>query len=414
MTDDDGVVWPGPPGPLLSRRRFLAGTGAVALGTHLGHARASFGAAPGDGALVVVFLRGGMDGLSVIVPGDDPDLRAARPKLAVPSSVLLPLDRGFGLHPALAPLHELWKRGQFTAVPAVSTTDVSRSHFQAQDCLERGGSATGTTEGWLDRVLDHLGPGTPFRAVAAASTLPRALAGDQAPVTLRAVDEFSLSVPDDARARHTQALAALYAGVDHPMAVDVSTTLGGLDVATTLAAAGYQPAATYPEGDFATGLAQLAHLIKADVGLRVACIDVGGWDHHANLGTVDGGEMKGSLTALGASLAAFAADLGPTLDQVTMVAMTEFGRRVAENANGGTDHGHGAAVLLLGGGLAGGTIQGQWPGLSPAVLDHGDVPGANDYRDVLGEVVSARLGLGADALSAVFPGHQVQALGVTR
>ena len=375
----------GPGGPsagTLSRRRFLIGAGAAALGTGLVTTRASFGA-PGSGALVVIFLRGGADGLSIIVPGDDPDLLAARPKIAVPSSVLLPLDRGFGLHPTLAPLHELWTRGQFTAVPAVSTTDVSRSHFQAQDCRERGGSATGTVEGWLDRVLDQLGPGTPFRAVAAASTLPRALAG-------------------------------LYAGIDHPVAADVSTTLAGLDVTFAMTAAGYQPGATYPQGEFGEGLAQLAQLLKADVGLRVACVDVSSWDHHANLGTVDGGEMKNSLTMLGGALAAFAADLGPRFDEVTVVAMTEFGRRVAENANGGTDHGHGAAVLLLGGGLAGGTIHGNWPGLSPAVLDQGDVPGANDYRDVLGEVVTRRLGLGADALAAVFPEHRVQPLGVTR
>jgi uncharacterized protein (DUF1501 family) len=403
----------GPEPGTLSRRRFLIGAGAAALGTGLVTTRASFGA-PGSGALVVIFLRGGADGLSIIVPGDDPDLLAARPRIAVPSSVLLPLDRGFGLHPTLAPLHELWKRGQFTAVPAVSTNDVSRSHFQAQDCLERGGSATGTVEGWLDRVLDQLGPGTPFRAVAAASTLPRALAGDQAPVTIRTIDDFALGVGDDARARHTQALAGLYAGIDHPVAADVSTTLAGLDVTFAMTAAGYQPGATYPQGEFGEGLAQLAQLLKADVGLRVASVDVSNWDHHANLGTVDGGEMKNSLTMLGGALAAFAADLGPRFDEVTVVAMTEFGRRVAENANGGTDHGHGAAALLLGGGLAGGTIHGNWPGLSPAVLDQGDVPGANDYRDVLGEVVTRRLGLGAEALAAVFPEHRVQPLGVTR
>jgi uncharacterized protein (DUF1501 family) len=406
---------PDGPGPAaLSRRRFLVGAGAAALGTGLVTARASFGAGPGSGTLVVMFLRGGVDGLSVIVPGDDPDLLAARPRIAVPSSVLLPLDRGFGLHPSLAPLHELWKRGQLTAVPAVSTTDVSRSHFQAQDCLERGGSTTGTVEGWLDRVLDQLGPGTPFQAVASASTLPRALAGDQASITLRRIDDFALAVGEDARARHAQALAGLYAGLEHPVAADVTTTLAGLDVSTAMTAAAYQPGVAYPDGELAEGLAQLAHLVKADVGLRVACIDVGGWDHHSNLGTVDSGEMKSSLTMLGGALAAFAADLGPRFDEVTVVAMTEFGRRVAENANGGTDHGHGAAALLLGGGLAGGTIHGQWPGLSPVVLDHGDVPGANDYRDVLGEVVTRRLGLGADALAAVFPEHRMQPLGVTR
>ena len=159
----------------FTRRQVLAGAGKVAvaaLGAQLVTARAGFAQGTGTGTLVVLFLRGGVDGLSVVVPADDPHLAAARPRIGVPSSVLLPLDRGFGLHPALAPLHELWKRGELTAVPAVSTPDVSRSHFQAQDCLERGGSSAGAVEGWLDRVLDALGPGTGFRAVGMGSTLP--------------------------------------------------------------------------------------------------------------------------------------------------------------------------------------------------------------------------------------------------
>ncbi len=182
----------------FTRRRFLAGAGmagVAALGAQLVTARASFGAAPGDGTLIVIFMRGGVDGLSLVVPASDPALAVARPHIAVPAGALLPLDRGFGLHPALAPLHELWKKGQFTAVPAVSTPDISRSHFQAQDCLERGGSEGDTVEGWLDRVLDAIGPGTTFRAVGATSVLPRSLAGDQAPVAMRSIEEFALRSP---------------------------------------------------------------------------------------------------------------------------------------------------------------------------------------------------------------------------
>ncbi|HEY2997851.1 MAG TPA: DUF1501 domain-containing protein [Acidimicrobiales bacterium] len=400
----------------FTRRRFLAGAGAAgvaALGTQLVTTRASFGAAPGDGILVVMFMRGGVDGLSLVVPGADPHLAQARPRIAVPTSKLLPLDRGFGLHPDLAPLHELWKRGQFTAVPAVSTPDISRSHFQAQDCLERGGSAGDAVEGWLDRVLDGLGQGTTFRAVAAGATLPRALAGDQAPLAISTIESFALAGPDRVHQRSLDALRTLFTGFDHPMAADVATTISGLDVATVLNGAGYTPAATYPQGDLGAGLAELARLVKADIGLRVGCIDCGGWDMHSNIGTVDGGDMKNHLGPLAQALAAFAADLGDRLTDVTLVAVTEFGRRVEENANAGADHGHGATVLLLGGGLAGGTIHGQWPGLAPEVREQGDVAGANDYRDVLGELVTARLGLGADALAAVFPGHQVAPLGIT-
>jgi uncharacterized protein (DUF1501 family) len=401
----------------FTRRTFLAGAGKVAvaaLGTQLVTARAGFAQGPGSGTLVVIFLRGGMDGLSVVVPADDPHLAEARPRIGLAGSVLLPLDRGFGLHPALAPLHQLWQRGQFTAVPAVSTPDVSRSHFQAQDCLERGGSSAGAVEGWLDRVLDALGPGTGFRAVGMGSTLPRSLAGDQAPMTLRTLDDFTLHVGDEVLPQATAALAALYTGIDHPMAVDTATTLAGLDTVRGLTAAGYQPAAAYPDGDPGAALRELARLIKADLGLRVACVDVGGWDTHTNQGSVDGGDMKNQLTPLGQMLGAFATDLGDRFDQVTVVAMTEFGRRVEQNASGGTDHGHGSVVLLLGGGLAGGTVHGNWPGLAPDALDQGDVAGANDYRDILGEVVSARLGIGLGAMGSIFPDHQVAPVGVMR
>ncbi|HKY69096.1 MAG TPA: DUF1501 domain-containing protein, partial [Acidimicrobiales bacterium] len=400
-----------------TRRRFLAGLGATAgvaaLGQQLVTARASYGQPGATGTLVVVFLRGGLDGLSAVVPASDPHLAAARPRIGVPAGALLPLDRTFGLHPALAPLHELWGQGRFTAVHAVSTPDLSRSHFQAQDCLERGGATSGTTEGWLDRVLDHLGPGTTFRSLAVGATTPRALAGDQPSVTVRDLEWFDLGGPQgEVLARTRQALAALYTGLDHPLAVDTALTLEGLDTVAGVVAAGGTPGATYPEGDFADRLAELARLIKADVGVRVASVDVGGWDMHTNLGTLDGGAMKQQLTALGDSLGAFAHDLGPRLDQVTVVVMTEFGRRVEQNANAGTDHGHGAAVLLLGGGLAGRAVHGHWQELAPDVLEQGDVPGWNDYRDVLAEVVGKRLGLGADALAQVFPGHRAQPVGV--
>lgn len=401
----------------FTRRRFLAGAGmagVAGLAGQLVSTRVAFAAVGDTGALVVIFLRGGMDGLSVVVPADDPHLLEARPRIAVRASSLLPLDRGFGLHPALAPLHAHWKRGQFTAVPAVSTPDISRSHFQAQDCLERGGAGTGTTEGWLDRVLDRLGPGTTFRAVGQGPTLPRSLSGDQPSLSLASIAEFGLVGSKVVHDKSIQALKALYTGVDHPVGPEAAAALAALDTAERLRATAYAPAATYPDGDFAKGLSDLACLIKANVGLRVACIDVGGWDMHTNLGTVDGGDMQRMLTSLGQALAAFTADLGERLVDVTVITVTEFGRRIEQNANAGTDHGHGAVVLLLGGGLAGGTIHGNWQGLAPDVRDHGDVPGSNDYRDVLGEVVGARLGLGQGDLAAVFPGHRVRRIGVMR
>jgi uncharacterized protein (DUF1501 family) len=400
----------------VTRRRFLAGgaAGAAALGTQLATTRVSFGAGSDSGTLVVIFLRGGVDGLSVVVPADDPHLLDARPDIALRGGALLPLDRGFGLHPALAPVHELWRQGRFTAVPAVSTPDISRSHFQAQDCLERGGSDTGTTEGWLDRVLDRLGPGTTFRSVSRSSTVPRSLAGDQPSLSLRSVESFALAGWEGVHDKTIAALTTLYTGLDHPLGSAVATTLEALDTAGRLNATSYRAAATYPEGDLGEGLAEVARLIKGDVGLRVAAVDVGGWDMHARIGTVDEGGMKDALTGFGEAMGAFATDLGDRLDDVTVVAVTEFGRRVSQNASNGTDHGHGAVVMLLGGRLAGGTVHGNWQGLAPDVLDQGDVPGSNDYRNVLGEAVSVRLGLTSSDLGTVFPGHRYQPLGVMR
>jgi uncharacterized protein (DUF1501 family) len=394
-----------------SRRRFLAGSAATVagLGTGLVTTRASFGAAPGDGTLVVVFLRGGLDGLSALVPADDPHLRAARPDIGVPGNALLPLDRGFGLHPKLAPLHTLWKQGKFTAIPAVSTPEISRSHFQAQDCLERGGSATGAIEGWLDRALTKMGPGTTFRSVCQGSTLSRSMAGAQPTLTVSKVDAFDLAGWEGVRDKTKAAIAALYTSFDHPLAGAVSTTFTALDTATTLNGANYQPGAAYPDKPFPVGLRELAHLIKADVGLRVATIDFGGWDHHVNMGKVDNGQTQDMLGQLAEGLGAFATDLGPKLDSTTVVVMTEFGRRVEQNASWGTDHGHGATVMVMGGGVKGGTIHGNWPGIAPEALDQGDVAGANDYRNVLGELVMSRLGV--TDLSTVFPGHQVQRIG---
>jgi uncharacterized protein (DUF1501 family) len=401
-------------GPGMGRRRFLAGGAATAagLGTGLVTTRASFGAAPGGGTLVVVFLRGGLDGISAIVPGDDPHLASARPDIGVPTGALLPLERGFGMHPAMEPLHALWKQGKFAAIPAVSTPEISRSHFQAQDCLERGGSATGAIEGWLDRVLTKMGPGTTFRSVSQGSTLARSMAGAQPTLTVSKVDAFKLGGWEGVADKTRTALTALYTGFDHPIAGAVTTTFGALDTANRLNGTGYQPGATYAEGPFPEGLREIAHLIKGDVGLRVATIDFGGWDHHTGQGKVDSGKMRDMLGQLSTALAAFASDLGPKLDETTVLLMTEFGRRVEQNASWGSDHGHGCTVMVLGGGVNGGKIHGNWPGIAPEALDQGDVAGANDYRNVLGEVVIARLGV--TDLADVFPNHQVQRIGFMR
>ncbi|HET8682196.1 MAG TPA: DUF1501 domain-containing protein, partial [Micromonosporaceae bacterium] len=245
------------------------------------------------------------------------------------------------------------------------------------------------------------------------SSLPRSLVGASEKLVLRGIREYRIEGAGGAvRDRTVEALRALYTGIDHPVAAQAQNALRSLATARRIAEAGYDPAQPYPGGGFADQLRDVARLVKNQVGLRVAAVDVGGWDMHTGLGTVDGGDMRNQLTSVAEALAAFAADLGPALADVTLVTMSEFGRRVAENGNAGTDHGHGGVMLLLGGGLAGGRVHGRWPGLAEAALDHGDVARANDYRDVLGELLSARLGV--TDLPKIFPGHAYHRLGVFR
>ena len=401
----------------FTRRRLLAGLGGLGvagLGSQLASTRVAFGATAQDGSpgttLVVIFLRGGVDGLSMVVPRGDAALAAARPRIAVPEGALLAGDDRFGLHPALAPLHPLWTSGQLAAVHAVASPDLSRSHFQAQDCLERGAATTSVASGWLDRLLTALGPGTTFRAVANGSSLPRSLLGSEEKLVLQGIERFDLAGGEWVRDRTVAALTALYTGLDHPVAGHAQVTLQALAAARELAQADYQPATEYPGGGFAEQLRDVARLIKARVGLRVAAIDLGGWDMHTWIGQVDNGGMQRHLADLAGALAAFTTDLGPDLDRVTVVTMSEFGRRVAENGNAGADHGHGGVMLLLGGGLRGGQVHGSWPGLAPDALDNGDLAGANDYRDVLVELLQRRLGIGDPA--PIFPDHRPTRLGV--
>ncbi len=392
----------------FNRRTFLKGglgVGVAALAAQLVTTRVAYAdpGTPTNGTLVVIFLRGGMDGLSLLIPTNPDDaaiLHTMRPDIGIFDSSRIAFDTDWALHPAMAPLQSLITAGKVAAIPAVSTPDLSRSHFQAQDCLERGtvGSAT---SGWLDRVLEVSGPGTTFRSVAVGGLLPRSLMGDQGSIAMGELSDISLDVDDSQVAKTTDALSSLYTGIDHPISMQTVLAIEALGTVAAIQASGTPSTVTYPTGNVGDALSSLATLIKANIGVKVACVDIGGWDTHTGMGNIDKGDMKDNLSALATSLAAFTKDLGDDLDKTTIVTMSEFGRRLEQNASNGTDHGHGGVVLVMGGGVKGG-VHGNWVGLADDKLDQGDVAGANDYRDVLSEVVTKRLGLSDGSMSQVF------------
>lgn len=399
----------------LSRRRFLQAvgvTGATVAASPMLAARAAFAAGSYSGPILLVLsLRGGMDGLSLVPPVGDADYARLRPSIAIPSARAIGTgDRMFGLHPALAPLQPLWNSGKLAAVHAVGTPDSSRSHFEATDTLERAAPGSSIRTGWLDRVLGVAGTGTVFEAVALGDgTAPGLLTGPELALATYSLDSFSLQGLDWVGPRLTTALRALHSDPTLPNQGAATMTLDALETVANVVTnfGGPRNGAVYPDFNsnrLAAALADAAALIRADVGLQALTLDVDNWDMHSGLGAGGDGWFADQIGGVAAAIAAFATDLGALFDRVTIVTLSEFGRRVEENGSGGVDHGHGNAVLLAGGGLAAAKVHGTWPGLAAADLDDGDLAGTTDYRNILGEYLVKRAGLSTGQLGTVFPG----------
>jgi uncharacterized protein (DUF1501 family) len=257
------------------------------------------------------------------------------------------------------------------------------------------------------------GSGTPFAETSVGpATAPSSMSGSYPATAMQSLASFSLSGASaaDAASWHT-ALRKLQHGAHELITRPSETTLAALNTTQTLSAVKYRPSngAVYPADDVGGSLSNVAQLIKAGVGLRVAAVDCGNWDMHVGLGTSTNGWMFGNLTGLGQALAAFATDLGTAMSNVVVVTLSEFGRRVMENDSGGLDHGHGNAVFVLGGGVNGGKVYGKWPGLADDDLVLGNLKGATDYRTILAELLEKRCGL---STSRVFPGLSSQRLGL--
>jgi uncharacterized protein (DUF1501 family) len=390
----------------LSRRGLLGaalgGLAGAALSTRMAFADPGYA---GD-TLVVLSLRGGFDGLSAIAPIGDPDYYRARPAIGLPKSQVIAGDGTFGLHPALAPLLPAWKAGQLAAVHAVGQGNPTRSHFAAMEAMENAAPGTSIRTGWLDRMLGVTGATGPLAGVSLGHAMPaRLFAGPTPAVSMASIDKFTLAGDSEKRPM-AAALSKMYADASGQAAI------AALKATATVRGAAYQPAATYPATELGAALRDVARLIKAKAGLVTAAVDCGDWDMHDALGTaVKGQRMYDNLTELATALAAFTADLGPAgMASTTLLTISEFGRRVEENASRGADHGHGNAMLLLGGAVRGGRVYANWPGLAPAALVDGDLAVTTDYRAVIGEILQKRCGLGA--LDAVFPGVRPSSFGL--
>ncbi len=403
----------------MNRRGFIKTLGVSGL-AGLGWRNMAFAdASDTQNIVVVIFLRGACDFLNLFPPvsGDDRQLyETARPNLHIPLSQTLPLDGQFGLHPAAAALKTLFDNNQLAIVRAVgNTVQPSRSHFDAQALLESGTPGTkGTSTGWLARyfsTIPNLPPSITIPSVAASSYTPTSFLGDPAVLTMDDPDYFSL---DNAHwawdGRLEAVLPGLHAG-DSPVEKAGSQALTAMQIIAGEDFSGYVPSggAVYPNGYFGDQLKMLAQIIKMNVGLRMGALDFGGWDTHSDQGNGATGYFSDDLvTPLANGLLAFLTDLGAEgnyLQRTTVIVQTEFGRRVRENADYGTDHGYGADILISGAAsqIIGG-FHGNWPGLASTQLFEGmDIAVTTDFRQVLSEILIRRLE--NPYLGTIFPGY---------
>ena len=373
--------------------------------------------------LIVLFQRGAVDGLSMVVPHGDPDYYKLRSLngIALPrmgDNAVLDLDGRFGLHPALAGLGPIYKSGHMAAIQAVGSPDATRSHFDAQDYMEAGTPGRKAPDGWLARALaacpeEQRKARTAFGAISLTSALPRSLFGS--PEALAVADLRTFGVADAGLASAVGNMGGMGASSGFEALYDqaVGDVLHGtgkesfeaIKIVRDLKPSAYRPArgAKYPRGAFGDALQQIAQLVKAQVGLEVAFAESGGWDTHVNQGGAQG-NLSRRLQEFGEGLKALYLDLGDHMSDVVIVTMSEFGRTARQNGGGGTDHGHGTCFFVLGDKVNGGRVLGDWPGLAPEQLyENRDLAVTTDFRAILSEIGTRHLRV--PNTTEVFPGY---------
>ncbi|MEJ7616411.1 MAG: DUF1501 domain-containing protein [Pyrinomonadaceae bacterium] len=365
--------------------------------------------------LIAIFQRGAVDGLNAIVPYGERAYYDLRPTIAIAQpgrfDAALDLDGFFGLHPALASLKPFWDQQQLGIIHAVGSPHNTRSHFDAQDYMESGTPGIkSTADGWLNRYLQSTAAtgASPFRGLAIGSNMPRVLQGKADALAMSDLTSFSLQAGSNT-AQVQGGFEALYEkSVNDALGETGRETFEAVKFLKRVNPSQYQPEnnARYPRGRFGAALLQIAQLIKAGVGLEIAFTDSGGWDTHINQGSARG-QLALRLQEFGEGIAALVIDLGSVrMEDVLILTMSEFGRTVRENGTRGTDHGHANAMLVLGGGVRGGKVYGEWPGLAnERLFEERDLALTTDFRDVFGEV--AQKHLGHTNLRALFPTYAV-------
>ncbi|MGE3334355.1 MAG: DUF1501 domain-containing protein [Rhodospirillaceae bacterium] len=400
----------------ISRRHFL-GSAAGAMVPLAGGVRVAFGQIAAPNILIVIFLRFGMDGLQLLAPADDPGYQDKRGNIGVKPSGFNPgrplgiLDgTQFFLHPQADQLRFMYADKSLAFVHAVGAPTRLRSHFEVQELVDQGSADNEptTSSGWLTRhlatrnSLNTAGSSTRFIATSDSMLATSALRGAPGVIPANDLESFPISISPE-RAALLAALSAGNSGV-------ARSTRETLDVVDAIRARGralpQETQLNYTYGLLSQKLQPLARVLKLDLGIEAATVDFGGWDHHDNLPMWFGIQVR----ELGDALFAFANDLGPLMQRVTIVAVTEFGRRVEENANMGTDHGAASVMMAMGAGVKGGRIYGQWPGLKEGDLDAGDLAVTTDYRQVLAEVLAKRQG--QTDIARIFPHISYKPLGL--
>lgn len=396
----------------MKRRQWISRAGAAGFGLGVpglwSGAYAQTRSSAASPKLVVVLLRGAVDGLNVVVPHGEAEYYRARTSIAVAppgqDNGALDLDGRFGLHPALAPVLPLWQQGTLAFVHAAGSADPTRSHFDAQDYMESGTPGRKSTgDGWMNRLLEGLPPGGgTTRAISVGPVMPRILSGRMVATNIASGAAAARPGPLD-RPAVGDAFNRLYQGNDALARAYRDARESHQEVMTSLEQEmrAADNGAPLPNG-FPTDAANVARLMRSG-RVQLAFLALGGWDTHVNQGAATG-QLASRLTPLAQGLATLARELGPQWDETVVVVMSEFGRTVRQNGNNGTDHGHGNVMWLLGGRVAGGRVHGQWPGLAQAQLYEGrDLAVTTDFRAVLTQVAERHMRLTDAQLERVFP-----------